>query len=199
MAAEAFPRGAGHAAEERLRTIDPNVLGVAFFISSEALFFVSLIIAFIVYRGRDLPEAAGHLDVARTAIFTVALLASSGTIMLAERQFKRGSLGSARAWLAVTVLLGLVFLIGQGIEYFGLLRQNITPQSNLWATTFFTLTGFHGLHVFVGLIVLSIILGVALAREVTQRRHTALTAAGLYWHFVDGVWIVVFSLVYLWR
>ncbi len=199
MAAEAFPREAGHAAEERLRAIDPNVLGVAFFISSEALFFVSLIIAFVVYRGRDLAEATGHLDVGRTAIFTVALLASSGTIMLAERQFKRGSLGGGRAWLAVTVLLGLTFLIGQGIEYLGLLRQDITPQSNLWATTFFTLTGFHGLHVFVGLIVLSILLGVALAGEVTRRRHTALTAAGLYWHFVDGVWIVVFSLVYLWR
>src|SRR5581483_4215199 len=109
------------------------------------------------------------------------------------------SLGGGRAWLAVTVLLGLTFLIGQGIEYLGLLRQDITPQSNLWATTFFTLTGFHGLHVFVGLIVLSILLGVALAGEVTRRRHTALTAAGLYWHFVDGVWIVVFSLVYLWR
>jgi heme/copper-type cytochrome/quinol oxidase subunit 3 len=198
MAANSVPlAGRGHERGGRLHGIDPNVLGVAFFISSEALFFAGLIVAFIAYRGRDLAQSAGVLDVVRTGIFTVALLASSGTVMLAERGFKGGRRGSGLFWLALTVLLGLTFLIGQGLEYAGLLLRLVTPQSNLWATTFFTLTGFHGFHVLIGLFALCIVLFVGLAGDLTARRHSALSAVSIYWHFVDGVWIVVFTVVYL--
>jgi heme/copper-type cytochrome/quinol oxidase subunit 3 len=196
MAANVQHHPEGLPGTNQVLRLEKNVLGVALFITSESVFFISLIIAFVVYRGRS---EAGDLDVARTAIFTVALLASSGTAMLAERAFKRGALGGGRLWLGITVLLGIAFLCNQALEYWGLLRQAITPQTNLWATTFFTLTGFHGLHVFVGLIVLCILLGLAAVGEITEHKHEALTAAGLYWHFVDGVWVVVFSLVYLWR
>jgi heme/copper-type cytochrome/quinol oxidase subunit 3 len=201
MAADGFSAAADAAqvGAERLRTIDRNVLGVAFFISSEAVFFLALILAFVVYRGRDLAQSAGHLDLPRTALFTVALLSSSATVVMAERRMARADRRGAQLWLALTILLGLAFIANQAIEYTGLLRQDITPQSNLWATTFFTLTGFHGLHVIVGLVALTILLGIALAGDVTERRHSSLTALSLYWHFVDGIWILVFSLAYLWR
>jgi heme/copper-type cytochrome/quinol oxidase subunit 3 len=201
MAAEGLrrPQDAAQAAAGRAQHLDHNVLGVAFFISSEVVFFLALIVAFVVYRGRDVAQSAGHLDVPRTAIFTVVLLASSATVVLAERRLAAGDRGGAKVWLALTILLGLAFIANQVLEYAGLLRNNVTPQSSLWATTFFTLTGFHGFHVLVGLLALAIVLGVALAGEVTERRHSALTATSLYWHFVDAVWIVVFTLAYLWR
>ncbi len=201
MAAESFSAAADAAQEgaSRLQTIDRNVLGVAFFISSEAVFFISLMIAFVAYRGRDVAQSAGHLDLPRTAIATAVLISSSATVVMAERRMARAHRGGAQLWLALTILLGLGFIANQAVEYSGLLREGITPQSNLWATTFFTLTGFHGLHVIVGLIALSILLGLLVAGDVTVRRHAALTAVSLYWHFVDGVWIVVFTLAYIWR
>jgi heme/copper-type cytochrome/quinol oxidase subunit 3 len=199
MAANSLPLAAHDHEGGRLHGIDRNVLGVLFFISSEALFFAGLIVAFIAYRGRDLSQGNDLLDVTRTGIFTVALLASSGTVMLAEHGLKAGQRERGLLWLVVTVLLGLTFIGGQAMEYAGLLLRVVTPQTNLWATTFFTLTGFHGLHVLVGLLALSIVLFVGLSGDLTARRHSALSAVSIYWHFVDAVWIAVFSLVYLWR
>src|SRR5213079_1583420 len=95
-------------------------------------------------------------------------------------------------------LLGGIFLVGQGMEYWDLYRTGVTVGLDLFATTFFTLTGFHGLHVCVGLIALMIVLGVAFTRAFQKHRIPALGPVGLYWHFVDVVWLLVFSIVYLW-
>ena len=100
------------------------------------------------------------------------------------------------AWLLATVGLGAVFLCGQGREYAQLLREHVTISRNLFGTTFFTLTGFHGLHVLIGLVALAILLGLALAGGFKDPRAPGVGAVGLYWHFVDAVWIVIFAVVY---
>jgi len=105
---------------------------------------------------------------------------------------------SAFRWLlGLTILLGMVFVFGQIREYLRIYDAGVMVDSNLFATTFFTLTGFHGLHVCVGLIALLILLGLALAGDFKQGRIEAVKSIGLYWHFVDAVWIVVFSVIYL--
>ena len=100
--------------------------------------------------------------------------------------------------LVATILLGGIFIVGQGLEYWTLFQGGVTVGLDLFATTFFTLTGFHGLHVCMGLIALMIVLGVAFARAFKKRPLPALGPVGLYWHFVDVVWVLVFSIVYLW-
>ena len=97
----------------------------------------------------------------------------------------------------VTILLGAIFLFGQGMEWSALIKKNVTISSGLFGTTFFTLTGFHGFHVFVGLIMLSVLLGLALAGDFRNQQSSAVETVSLYWHFVDAVWIVIFSIVYL--
>ena len=129
------------------------------FILSETVFFLLLIIAYIQYhrvRGNG-PTAADNLDLWRTAVFSLCLFASSAPVWRAGAAFRRGARGRSAAWLGATVLLGLVFLIGQGIEYAGLLHRDVTISRDLFGTTFFTLTGFHGLHVGIGLLVLSVL------------------------------------------
>ncbi len=100
-------------------------------------------------------------------------------------------------WLIATIVLGGIFIGGQGLEYWHLFESGVAVNSNLFATTFFTLTGFHGLHVCVGLIALLIMLGLALAGDFRKGRSPALPAIGLYWHFVDVVWVIVLSVVYI--
>jgi heme/copper-type cytochrome/quinol oxidase subunit 3 len=94
-------------------------------------------------------------------------------------------------------LLGAVFIIGQGREYLRIFHEGVMVNSNLFATTFFTLSGFHGLHVCVGVIALLILMGLAFAGDFKQGRIEAVKSIGLYWHFVDAVWLVVFSVIYL--
>jgi cytochrome c oxidase subunit I+III len=196
---------AGMEGLDRFARLDQPVLGVLLFILSEVVFFAFLIIAYVYFR--DSPAVANGpnaksvlLDsMGQTVIFTICLFASSGTIWMADRSIARGNEGGFRLWLAATILLGGTFLVGQALEYYHLLTDNITISRNLFGTTFFTLTGFHGLHVLVGLIALLIILGLALAGQFKGQRHNgAVQAVSFYWHFVDVVWVFVFSIVYLW-
>ena len=183
-----------------IERLDPNRLGMLLFIMSEALFFVALIITYVVYRGQSTsgPTAATALDVRTAAIFTVFLLSSSASMGFATGRLGNGDVGGFRRWLVVTILLGAVFLAGQGSEYVRLYRGGITVSGNLWGSTFFTLTGFHALHVFIGLVAL-VSIGLAVRPgKLHPRGGAAAEAVALYWHFVDGVWIVVFSVVYLW-
>jgi heme/copper-type cytochrome/quinol oxidase subunit 3 len=186
-----------------LERTNQHRLGMLLFVASEAVFFAVLLLAFIYYRPRWIgrPEVGGaHLDVGLTAVFTVLLLASSVTIWLAERGLRRGNPASMRLWLLVTVLLGAAFLGGQAFEYVTLYREGVTISRDLFGTTFYTLTGFHGLHVLGGLVALTVLLGLAQAgaRPVRGRHSSALEATSLYWHFVDAVWVAVFVVVYLW-
>jgi heme/copper-type cytochrome/quinol oxidase subunit 3 len=103
-----------------------------------------------------------------------------------------------KAWLIATIVLGGIFIVGQGLEYWTLFQSGVTIGLDLFATTFFTLTGFHGLHVSFGLLALLVVLGVALVSNLKHGRFPALGAVGYYWHFVDVVWVFVFAIVYLW-
>jgi len=181
-----------------VRRFDTAKLAVAVFIGSEAVFFGFLIAAYLYYSGAiHGPTARSSLDPARTLIFTICLIASSGTLWIAERHLAAARHTAFRAWLAATTLLGAVFLAGQAMEYVGLIAKSITPERNLFGATFFTLTGFHGLHVLCGVIALAILLVLTFRPGFGTREGSGVAAVAMYWHFVDAVWIVIFSLVYL--
>lgn len=167
---------------------DRHLLGMALFIGSESVFFLGVVMAYLVFRGAGLALARQELDLGRTALFSVLLFSSSGTVARAVRL-------RSRPWLALTGALGAVFLAGQAVEYARLVGAGFGPASALFATTFFTLTGLHALHVLVGLALLG---GLFLASGRSRRLGpVAWEAVGLYWHFVDAVWVVVFGVVYL--
>jgi heme/copper-type cytochrome/quinol oxidase subunit 3 len=187
-------------------------LGMSFFILSEAIFFVMLIGSYIYFRAglneapgtavlppstNAIPNPRSFLDPLRTGIFSVFLFASSGTMLLAERSARNQRRHRVRLWLAGTVALGAVFLIGQVTEYRGLIRRDVTISRDLFGTTFYTMTGFHGFHVFGGLVLLSILLALTWTANPAEPGPVAVDTVALYWHFVDAVWIVIFTLVYL--
>jgi heme/copper-type cytochrome/quinol oxidase subunit 3 len=189
------------AAPARIREVrwPSPIVGTAAFIFSEATFFGALIVAFLEYRTRSTSGPTPQdLDVPRTVLFSLFLFASSLTIYLAEKRFHRGDQRGFMIFWLVTILFGAIFLASQILEYVRLYEEGITIGSNLFTSAFFTLTGFHGLHVLVGLIALSVIALLARAGDFRGgRRRVAVDAVSIYWHFVDGIWVVVLSLVYL--
>ena len=173
-----------------------SVVAAWAFIVSEASFFLVLILAY-VYFNTSTKAAAAVLDVKTTALFTGCLVASSATLHLAERSLAKGRQGPFRGWLLATIALGVVFLVGQAFEYKHLFDHGLSVDVSLFASTFFTLTGFHGLHVTAGLFALGILAYLAHAGDLRGKSSRALEAVGLYWHFVDVVWLLVFALVYV--
>ncbi len=185
----------------RLEAADPNLIGMVLFLAGEVIFFGLLILAYLYYRGQWAATGGPTddvLDVPLTALFTALLLASSVTYWLAERSLARGRRRGGWGWLLVTLLLGVAFLIGQAVEWMTLFAEGITIGSGLFGTTFFTLTGFHGFHVLMGLVAIGVLFVQAAAGAFRGPHSSALATTALYWHFVDGVWVVVFSVVYLW-
>lgn len=182
-----------------------NWWGMIFFISSEALIFANLIAAYLYLEIRNINVAGfafrlptgDHLDWYYPLFNTVILLASSFPVHMAGSGIARGNQRNLKIGLAGTILLGLIFLGGQIYEYFTLFGEGFTPQYKVFGSAFFTLTGFHGLHVSIGILFLLICLLRSLRGDFTAKKHFAVEAAEMYWHFVDGVWIVVFSVVYL--
>lgn len=179
---------------------DRNRLGMVCFIASEATFFIFLILAYVYYHivANNDPSAANVLDPVKTGIYSLFLLSSSVTIWLAGRSLARRNRTGLILGLVGTVVLGGIFLFGQGQEYLHLLNDNVTVSRNLFGTTFFTLTGFHGLHVFAGLVAITILTILALLGDFQGPHSSAIEAISLYWHFVDVVWVVIFSIVYIW-
>jgi cytochrome c oxidase subunit I len=176
----------------------PPIVGIAAFIFSELTFFGALIVAYLEYRTRSPGPGPHDLDVLRTLVFSLFLFGSSGTVFLAERRLARDDQRGFLIWWLASIVLGAVFLVGQLTEYSRLYADGVTIGTNLFTSAFFTLTGFHGLHVFVGLIALSVIGLLARAGDFRGgRRRVAVDAVSIYWHFVDGIWVVIFSLVYL--
>jgi heme/copper-type cytochrome/quinol oxidase subunit 3 len=165
------------------------------------MFFTGLIVTYMVMRGRSTtgPYPAEVLSVPLVAINTFVLLGSSFTMVTALSAIERGDTRGLRRWLIATAVLGLLFLSGQAFEFISLAREGASLSSNLFGATFFTLTGFHGMHVFVGVIWIVFVLARAFRGGVTQENHLAVELVGLYWHFVDIVWIIIFTIVYLLR
>ena len=170
--------------------------GMIFFITSEALIFANFIAAYLYLEIRNgswrLPT-----ELTYPLINTCILLASSIPVRFAGAAIVKGNQRNLKIGLFFTVLMGAAFLGGQAYEYTGLFGNHFTPSASIFGSSFFTLTGFHGLHVTVGVIFLLICLLRSLRGDFTAKRHFAVQAAEMYWHFVDGVWVVVFSLVYL--
>jgi heme/copper-type cytochrome/quinol oxidase subunit 3 len=179
--------------------LNSQKLGVWTLLGSEAVFFSSLIITYIVMRGRSVTGPFPHeaLNVPLTAFNTFVLICSSMTMVTALANIEGGNLKAMRRWLIATALLGLLFLSGQATEFTLLIRQGLSLSSNLFGATFFTLTGFHGAHVFAGVIWITFVLVRAFRGGISQANHNAVELVGLYWHFVDLIWIIIFTVVYL--
>ena len=179
--------------------MNKNKTMMFFFILSESFFFLALIISYVFYShaGGKLSSTAKYLDIKKTLIFTFFLLFSSLTIHVAGIKSDKGKRKTSLGWLIFTIILGSVFLIGQGTEYANLISMNVTISQNVFGSSFFTLTGFHGLHVLLGLITLSIISVMIYSNSYKNIESTILKSATMYWHFVDAVWVVVFTVVYI--
>jgi len=180
------------------------------FIGSECLLFGSLIATYLAYKGRSLTgplphagvaldgkQSPGILDIPLTSLSTFVLLMSSLGMVLALAAVQRADRKGAITWLFATAFLGLVFLGFQAYEFNHFYHAGLTLQTNLFGSTFFLLTGFHGAHVLVGVIYLSTLGMMAVRNELGPERSMSVEIAGLYWHFVDVIWIVIFALVYL--
>jgi len=174
-------------------SISPARMVMLFFISSESIFFISLI---VMYSSYAFHFTSSQLDIKRTFWFSLALFASSGTMILAEKFLDRGNKKGFTALLLTTITLGAIFLVGQLTEYAKLYSESVKINSpGEFGTTFFTLTGFHGFHVFMGLIALTSLL--FLAKDWRPGHDSPVKTVGYYWHFVDGIWVFIFSIVYL--
>jgi len=169
------------------------------FLGSECLFFGSLIATYLVYRGRDTVGPHPHeiFNIPFTSVSAFVLLMSSLTMVLALAAVQRGNPRGTKIWLAATALLGMTFIAGQCYEFTEFYYRGLKLQGNLFGCTFFVLTGFHGTHVTVGVIWLWTLFVLATRGKLGPEKALDVEIAGLYWHFVDVVWIAIFTLVYL--
>ncbi|PIQ83123.1 MAG: hypothetical protein COV76_00215 [Candidatus Omnitrophica bacterium CG11_big_fil_rev_8_21_14_0_20_64_10] len=179
--------------------IPSGKLGIWLFLASEVMFFTGLLGAAIVLRAGypGWKEAAHHLNVNLAAFNTFVLLTSSLTMALAVAAVERKDLKNLRLFLGITILLGLAFLGIKGIEYADKFAHNHTPGHGLFWDSYFMLTGFHGLHVIGGAIANLWVLILTFRRDFFDRAEQRVEQAGLYWHFVDVVWIFLFPILYL--
>jgi heme/copper-type cytochrome/quinol oxidase subunit 3 len=175
-------------------------LGMWLFLASEMLFFSGLIGASLGIRIRagDWPAPGEILNVPLTAANTFILICSSVTIVEALRAVQEGKQKRFKFFILMTLILGMLFVSIQGVEYYLLWHhEHLTPSSSLYGTTFYTQTGFHGAHVSAGLVALIFVNIKAFKGGYTRERHEEIELMGLYWHFVDVVWIYLFTIVYL--
>lgn len=176
---------------------DLRLFGLATFLVADGMTFAGFFAAYLTFRAvNPLPEGSTYeLELLLPTINTVLLLISSFTFHRAGRECRANRLTAARNWLLFTGALGLAFLAGQMVEYFTL---PFGLTDNLFASTFYALTGFHGLHVTLGAICIAIVaLQTRPGGVINAESHFGLEAAELYWHFVDGIWVVLYGILYL--
>jgi cytochrome c oxidase subunit III len=175
-----------------------NWWGMAFFIASEALIFANIIASYLYLEIRN-GNWKPPVDYVIPLIGTVLLLGSSIPIRIAGSAIAKGNQRNLRLGLVATIIMGASFLVGLAIEYTGAIHDSpsFTPASSIFGSCFYTLTGLHASHVIVGLIILSVILIRSLRGDFTAKHHWAIVAGEMYWHFVDGVWVFVLTVVYL--
>jgi cytochrome c oxidase subunit 3 len=191
-----------HEAGHRPGGISSSLLGMVLFIASEVMFFGGLFGAYFTIRSaatRWPPEGTPHLTTWYAAILTTLLVSSSVTMQFGVWAIRRNDQRRLVLWLIVTLVLGFGFLAGQANEYRQLIEEGMTLSSGVFGSTFFTLTGFHGAHVAGGAAFILIVLLRARSGQFTARHHDTVEMASYYWHFVDVVWIGLFSTIYLLR
>ena len=174
-------------------------LAMWLFLASDCLLFGALISTYVLYRGSSLvgPYPNDVFDIPYTSVSSFVLLASSLTMVLALAAIQRGDQARMRLWLLTTALLGMTFVGGQVYEFTSFVREGLTLRTNLFGTTFYVLTGFHGAHVAIGVLMLLSLSGVSFTGGLGDEASETVELVGLYWHFVDVVWIVIFTVIYL--
>lgn len=177
---------------------DFRILGIIVFLIAEGMIFLGLFIAYLTFRAVTPvwpPEGTPRLELLLPGINTIILISSSFVIHNADTAIKKNDVKGLRTWFGLTALMGAVFLVGQLYEYFHL---EFGLKTNLFASTFYVLTGFHGLHVCFGLVLILAVLARSLkAEHYSSEHHFGVEAAEIYWHFVDVVWIFLFLLLYI--
>jgi len=191
-----------HAAEHESFGIENRKLGMWLFLSSEFLFFGALITNYLVYGGDTFGATVVPrevYDIPFTSVSSFVLLMSSLTMVLAHHALTTGDQNGTRTWLLATAMLGSIFLGGQVFEFYEFINvHGMTLTTNPASSAFFMLTGFHGAHVAIGVIMLLSLFGMAKRQGGLSQQHGMnLELVGLYWHFVDIIWIVIFTVVYL--
>jgi cytochrome c oxidase subunit III len=184
--------------EREWKLPDRGTIGIALLIVTESVLFAMFVAVYLVYSGRSLngPYPKDVLEI--PIIASICLLSSSLTVYFAEHALQKGKLGSFKLWWTVTILLGLEFLISTGLEWRKLIvEDHLTISTNLFGTTFYSLVGLHASHVIVGLSFLSFVLLATLGGFPIQTQVRRVMFLSWYWHFVDVVWIIVFTVVYV--
>jgi cytochrome c oxidase subunit 3/cytochrome o ubiquinol oxidase subunit 3 len=173
-------------------------VGMACLIIAEAAIFVIFVVAYLFYLGKSAtgPQPRDVLDF--PLFMSICLLSSSATIMVAVKALQQGRLGSFRIWWVATIALALTFLTGTGLEWKRLIvEKGLTIRTNLFGTTFYSLVGLHAFHVVVGTLFFLVVLFLTLAGKVAREHAKRTEILSLYWHFVDAVWVVVVTVVYV--
>jgi heme/copper-type cytochrome/quinol oxidase subunit 3 len=188
--------GGGHHSSTGLSN---NKLAMWMFLGSECLLFGGLISVYMLYRSRHADNLGPDQlwDIPFTSASSFVLLMTSLTVVLAVSAAHRGNLRNTKIWLVVTAVLGSLFVAGQAYEFTVFYREGLGFTTSLFASSFYTLTGFHGVHVIVGVIMLLSAVIMLNKNRITGDKAETVEVLGLYWHFVDVVWIVIFTLVYL--
>jgi cytochrome c oxidase subunit 3/cytochrome o ubiquinol oxidase subunit 3 len=188
-----------HGAHQTSTGLSNNKMAMWMFLGSECLLFGGLISTYMLYRGRH-PADLGPdqiFDIPFTSVSSFVLLMSSLTMVLAVSAAAQKDDRRTNLWLTVTALLGATFVGGQVYEFTSFYREGLGFTSSLFSSSFYTLTGFHGVHVTVGIIMLMALVGINKRGRIPGDKAEVVELVGLYWHFVDVVWIIIFTLVYL--
>ena len=174
-------------------------LAMWLFLASDCLFFGALISTYVLYRGRSAvgPYPKDVFDLPYTSVSSFVLLGSSLTMVLALSAAQKRDFGRMRIWLLATAMLGMTFVGGQVYEFTLFNQEKLSLGQNLFGSTFFVLTGFHGAHVVIGILMLLSLVSFSYADKLPEDASFPVEMVGLYWHFVDIVWIIIFTVVYL--
>ena len=179
-------------------TPSKGVVGMSCLIIAESAIFLIFVVAYLYYLGKDLSGPTPRQVLELPILNSICLLSSSATIAFAVRSLRNGDTKRFSFWWLATVLLGAYFLLGTGREWYRLIHdKGFTIQTNLFGTTFYSLVGLHASHVVVGLVALLVVMGLAVIGVVRKEHAERAHVLGLYWHFVDTVWVVVFTVVYI--
>ena len=185
-------------AEQNASNPDRGRVGMFCLIAAESAIFTIFVVAYLYYLGQSLSGPTPRQVLRLPILNSICLISSSLTIMLALRALGKGARAPFLLWWAATIALGGYFLFGTGVEWKRLIySEGLTIQTNLFGTTFYSLVGLHAFHVLIGLVMLLIVLLLGLAGAVKKEHTARAEILSLYWHFVDAIWIVVFTVVYV--
>jgi cytochrome c oxidase subunit III len=183
--------------DDTWRLLDRGKVGMISLIAAEAAIFTIFVVAYLFYIGKSLTGPTPKELLETPIFFTICLLSSSVTIHLATKALEQGARRLFLGFWLLTLTLGGLFLFGTGLEWHRLIAHGLTISTNLFGTTYYSLVGLHAFHVTVGLALMAVVAVFAAAGCVARQRSPQVGVLALYWHFVDAVWIVVFTVVYV--